>query len=125
MILQAQDLTESLVIIGFFLIFGLVGCVIQILLTVWTHKDAKARNMSADLWAVVVLIFGLLGLIIYLIVRSPKAIKGPEQARAPQLVQKEEAPAPQPTKKFCSECGSEVKGDAQFCPLCGNKIRAA
>ena len=29
---------------------------------------------------------------------------------------------PESTKRFCSNCGNEVKEGAKFCPECGNKM---
>ncbi len=50
-----------------FLFIGLL--VIAILLAVWVYRDAEKRGMGGVLWLIVVLIAGILGLIIYLIVR--------------------------------------------------------
>lgn len=46
--------------------------VIGILLCIWVYRDAESRGMSGVLWLIVVLIAGLIGLIIYLVVRKEK-----------------------------------------------------
>lgn len=59
-------------------ITGIVCCIpivwliIAILLCVWVYRDAEKRGMSGALWLIVVLIAGIIGLIIYLIVRKDK-----------------------------------------------------
>ena len=31
------------------------------------------------------------------------------------------AEAPQPTARFCTQCGNKLVGDLPFCPICGHK----
>ena len=47
----------------------LLWCVVAIILGVWVYKDAEERGMEAALWLLIVLLTGIVGLIIYLIVR--------------------------------------------------------
>ena len=47
----------------------LIPFIIGLLIAIWVYKDAKKRGMSGGLWLLIVILFGLLGLIIYLIVR--------------------------------------------------------
>lgn len=76
---------------------GLIGLAIWIFLVVYVYKDAKARGMdNAVLLTIVTAITGLLGLIIYLLMR-PKG----------NLV-----PCPSCQKK-------RLEGSAK-CPHCGN-----
>ena len=78
-------------------IFGLVGLAVWIFLVIWVYKDAKSRGMdNAVLLTIVTAITGLLGLIIYLLMR-PKG----------NLV-----PCPSCQKK-------RLEGSAK-CPHCGN-----
>lgn len=64
-----------------FLLLGgimMIACVaiwfiIAILIAVWVYRDAQSRGMSGALWLIIVIIAGLLGLIIYIVVRKPKA----------------------------------------------------
>ncbi|MBS7248444.1 MAG: PLDc N-terminal domain-containing protein [Candidatus Jordarchaeales archaeon] len=59
-----------------FLAFGIwlavvIGLIIlDIVIAVWVYRDAKRRGMEAALWLLIVLLTGLIGLIIYLIVRE-------------------------------------------------------
>jgi len=51
-------------------IFIVVWCIIGIILAVWVYRDAESRGMNGALWLIIVLLLGLIGLIIYLIVRE-------------------------------------------------------
>lgn len=51
------------------LLFTVFWFVIAILICVWVYRDAKARGENAALWLIIVLLFGIIGLIIWLIVR--------------------------------------------------------
>ena len=90
LVLLAQDATESpaatdaenmagaLAALGCSVIPCLIGLAIQIALAVWVYKDAKKRGMeNAVLLTVVTALTGLIGLLIYLLMR-PKTM--PPQA---------------------------------------------
>ncbi len=50
-------------------VFILIAAVVNILLAVWTYKDIREKTNSSGIWVVVVLLTGLLGAIVYAIVR--------------------------------------------------------
>lgn len=78
-------------------IFVLIALAINIFILIWVYRDAKARGMdNAVLWLVIVLFTGLLGLIIYLVVR-PKGDTTP-----------------------CASCGKKRMAGLTVCPNCGN-----
>jgi hypothetical protein len=60
-------------IAGLACLIPVVWFIISILLCVWVYRDAEARGMGGVLWLIVVIITGIIGLIIYLIVRKPKS----------------------------------------------------
>ena len=62
---------------GLLCLIPLVWFIIAILLCVWVYRDAEERGMGGVLWLIVVLLTGILGLIIYLIVRKPKKTEAP------------------------------------------------
>jgi len=47
--------------------------IIGILICIWVYKDAKSRGMSPVLWLLITLFLGIIGLIIYLVIRKPRA----------------------------------------------------
>jgi hypothetical protein len=90
--------------------FMAVWFIIGVLLCVWVYRDAERRGMNGALWLIITLIAGIIGLIIYLIVRK-------------------EPPAPPPTPpsylpvtRSCTNCGRGVPPDVKFCPHCGKPI---
>ncbi len=56
--------------------------IIWLLVAIWVYKDAEKRGASGVLWLIVVILLGIIGLIIYLIVR-PKAPAAPPMGYMP------------------------------------------
>jgi hypothetical protein len=56
------------------IILVLFWFIVAILLCVWVYRDAKVRGENATLWLIIVLIAGIIGLIIWLIVRPKKKV---------------------------------------------------
>ena len=56
----------------FICLIPLVWFIVGILLCIWVYRDAERRGMNGVLWLIIVLIAGIIGLIIYLIVRKDK-----------------------------------------------------
>jgi putative membrane protein len=56
-----------------FLLPMIVWFVIAIAVGVWIYRDAESRGMGGAMWLIIGLVLGIIGLIIYLIVRKPKA----------------------------------------------------
>lgn len=102
--------------------------VIFILVAVWVYRDAEKRRMSGGLWLIIVILLGLIGLIIYLIVRSDHPVGGISPAYAGVPPQYPPAYPPQPpapaagVATTCRNCGSPVAPGTAFCPRCGAKI---
>ena len=63
-----------------------IGFIIDILIAVYMYKDAEKRGKSGVVWLLIGLIFGLLGLIIWLIIRPPE----------PSFYQQQQYPQPPP-----------------------------
>lgn len=109
---------ESLVIaqmgpfgpMGFGAMFGLfaVGMVaifvVSILIAVWVYRDAEERGMNGVLWLLVVLVANIIGLIIYLVIRTdhPKQTEG--------------------GGPYCPDCGSRVQTSDKHCSSCGRAL---
>ncbi len=66
---------------GLFAFAGIAICwavliIIWIVLAIWVYKDAKKRNMDNPvLWLIITLLLGLIGLIIYLVVRPKEPVQ--------------------------------------------------
>jgi len=82
----------------FFGLFGSATCcivygvffLIWIYVLVWVYKDAKRRGKSGAVWVLITLILGIIGLIIWLIVRPPI-----QQQRPPQQYYQQPPPPPE------------------------------
>ncbi|MFX1521035.1 MAG: hypothetical protein ACFFCD_14050 [Promethearchaeota archaeon] len=55
-------------------VFAIIWFIIAILIAVWVYRDAEKRGESGVLWLIVVLITGIIGLIIWLIIRRDKPV---------------------------------------------------
>lgn len=81
---------------AFMLAILAIPILLMIVIGIVVYKDAKAHDLNPWLWmAVAVFIPNLIGVIIYLVVRSN-----------------------QEKKYACSNCSAEVKGDYNVCPNC-------
>jgi len=125
---------------------GYLACValmfvIGILIAVWVYRDAQSRGMSGVLWLIVVILLSWIGLIIYLVVRSPKvappmmpygAMAPPPAYGAPPPPPPYGAPAPgyapapppqaPPMSTNCRYCGAPLPPGAVVCPRCGGRL---
>jgi DNA-directed RNA polymerase subunit RPC12/RpoP len=99
----------------------------------WAYRDAERRNHNGLLWGLFVFVGNIVGLIIYLILRSSPAetvTPAPVAAAAicPQCagpVQNTYVACPQcgaRLSKQCSQCGKRAELDWVACPYCGNSM---
>ena len=73
---------------------------------VWVYRDAESRGMSGLLWALLVFVGNVIGLIIFLIVRNEPG----GRLKAP------------PAEK-CPACGNPVGAGFAYCPNCGASLK--
>ena len=79
-----------------------------LVIIVWVFRDAERRGMSGLLWALLVLVGNLIGLLIYLIVRSGN-LPGQLEVK---------------TSEPCANCGKNIAKKFVFCPYCGTRLKA-
>jgi len=91
-----------------FTILSLTLLLIWIMVIVWVYRDAERRGMNGVLWALLVFIGNLIGLLIYLIVRSDNL---------PVLKSAQ-------TTHPCPNCQKPVVSNFVFCPNCGTRLQA-
>jgi RNA polymerase subunit RPABC4/transcription elongation factor Spt4 len=107
--------------------FSLVFFIIWIAVIVWVYRDAEDRKMSGVLWALLVLIGNLIGLLIYLIVRQdhPLPARGKTSAPVPAVSPPSPSPPASParTPLVCPSCQKPLEKDFAFCPHCGAALR--
>jgi RNA polymerase subunit RPABC4/transcription elongation factor Spt4 len=107
----------SLVIAGF------------IFLIAYVNRDAKRRGMNSTLWTLLVLIslptWGLIGLIIYLLMREPLPYPCPQCSN---IVGARFNFCPNCKCNLhpaCPQCKYEVVNSDKYCPNCGNDLAHA
>jgi hypothetical protein len=120
MILQEQIFWAFFIIT--MIIVGVILFVLYIKLLIWVYHDAQKRNMDELIWLLIVVVTGLIGLIIYLIVRDPLIAEKTEQPPKPKAPQPEPKAEEKRDVKYCPACGSPVNEKAEFCSLCGEKL---
>ena len=93
--------------------------IIWLLIAIWVYKDAEKRRKSGIVWFLVVFILGIIGIIIWFLVRPPIT-------EAPgQHVAQPGAPAQARTAdsdRRCPNCGRIIPMDARACPYCAKKF---
>ena len=112
---SAQDLSsaEGFAIFGGIMcfLFIIIWFVIFILIAIWVYRDAEKRGSSGALWLIIVILLGLIGIIIWLIVRPP--IGGKPTAQGTTAADSD---------RRCPNCGRNIPMDARACPYCAKKF---
>jgi hypothetical protein len=96
---------------GALCILPIIMLIIWIIIAVWVYKDAEKRGSNGILWVIIILITGIIGLIIWLVIRPP--IGGDPSKGQP----------PAANDRMCPSCGRPIPLDAQVCPYCGKDFR--
>jgi hypothetical protein len=116
----------SLSVLSFFFL------VIWIFVIVWVYRDAEQRGMNGVLWGLLVFLGNLVGLLIYLIVRSDsvrvsKAEPPPQSCpKCQKTVSAGFAYCPHcgaPMQNVCPSCGKKVEDSWKACPYCGVSLK--
>ena len=97
-----------------------------IFLTAYVNRDAARRGMNSFLWTILILIFlptwGLIGLVIYFLMREPLAYPCP-QCSASVSARFNFCPNCKCNlQPSCPQCKREVSELDKFCPYCGNDL---
>ena len=105
---SASSLAPGTILAHGLLFGGLLGgavwlawFIIGIILAIWTYRDAGSRGTSGLLWAIIVIILPILGIIIYLVIRpsptaSPHGYEGPPGSAPPPQIPSPHPPAQPP-----------------------------
>jgi RNA polymerase subunit RPABC4/transcription elongation factor Spt4 len=92
----------------------------------YVYRDAKRRGMNPALWTIVVLIlspgYGIMGLIIYLLVREPLPYPCPQCATSVSARFNFCPNCKTNLHPACSHCQREVSDNDKFCPYCGTEV---
>ena len=63
------------------MIWLVLNFILGIILSVFVFLDAKTRRMNASFWLILTLCFGILGAVLYLLLRGSAVVKSPSQLR--------------------------------------------
>jgi hypothetical protein len=95
----------------------------------YVNRDASRRGMNSALWTLMVIIFiptwGLIGLIVYLLMREPLPYPCPECATTVNARFNFCPNCKCNLHPACPQCKREVGELDKFCPHCGNDLKAA
>jgi hypothetical protein len=86
---------------------------VWIVVMVWVFRDAESRGMNGLLWALLIFVGNVIGLIIYLIVRNENEVAATVN-RLQNL---------QGKTITCSNCSNTVAEKYTYCPHCGNNLK--
>ena len=89
-------------------IFPIILSLLWLAVIIWVYKDAERRNMNGLIWALLVFFGNVIGLLIYIIVRS------------------DSLPSIDSTidTNPCPDCGKPVASRYTFCPHCGSRLHS-
>ena len=110
--------------LGLFCCWVIGWLVLWLLVGIWVYRDAESRGMSGVLWLLVVLVAGIIGIIIYLVVRTDRPSGGYPSAPQPGYYPPTPVyrpPIAGPSSRTCRSCGGPLPIAASFCPTCGGK----
>jgi uncharacterized membrane protein len=98
-----------------------------IFMIAYVNRDASRRGMNSALWTILVIIFlptwGLIGLIIYLLMREPLPYPCP-QCNSTVTARFNFCPSCKCNlHPACPQCKREVAELDKFCPYCGNDLK--
>jgi hypothetical protein len=97
-----------------------------IFLTAYVNRDASRRGMNAALWTILILIFlptwGLIGLVIYFLMREPLPYPCPQCATSVSARFNFCPNCKCNLQPSCPQCKQEVAELDKFCPYCGSDL---
>ena len=93
-------------------LFPSVLFIFWLIVTIWVYIDAERRKLNGFLWGSLVFVGNVIGLIIYLLVRTGST---PVVSITPQVT----ANSPQ----TCPACSKPVRNDFNVCPHCGTSLK--
>jgi Double zinc ribbon len=99
-----------------------------IFMIAYVNRDASRRGMNSALWTILVLIFlptwGLIGFVIYLLMREPLPYPCPECGTTVNARFNFCPNCKCNLQPSCPQCKLEVGELDKFCPHCGNDLKA-
>jgi hypothetical protein len=124
--LQNEPALASLALAGLVTLVSLFMASL-IFMIAYVNRDAKRRGMNSALWTILVILFlptwGLIGLIIYLLMREPLPYNCPQCAATVGARFNFCPNCKCNLHPSCPQCKREVVETDKFCPYCGNDLK--
>jgi RNA polymerase subunit RPABC4/transcription elongation factor Spt4 len=96
-------------------ILPLILLAVLIVMMIWVYRDAESRGMNGALWALLIFVGNVVGLIIYLIVRNDHDLIAATNQQLQTYREK---------TVTCSNCSKAVSEKFDFCPHCGSALKS-
>jgi hypothetical protein len=126
--LQNDPVLSSLALAGLVTLVSLFMASL-IFMIAYVNRDASRRGMNSALWTILVLLFlptwGLIGLIIYLLMREPLPYNCPQCAATVGARFNFCPNCKCNLHPSCPQCKREVVETDKFCPYCAYELAAA
>jgi hypothetical protein len=103
--------------------FSLLFVFIWLAVILWVYKDAERRRMSGLLWALLVFIGNLVGLLIYLIIRQDHPVCGETPAGSATAPPSGLSETSEKKLAACPACQKTVEPIFIYCPHCGASLQ--
>lgn len=103
-------------------LFGAFLIALWISLVFWTYRDCRARTQDRALRllaAVLALILGPLGVLVYLVLRPPRTLEEVYQT----ALEEEALLSDIEARANCPGCGNRTSAEWQLCPICHTRLR--
>ncbi|MFX1532730.1 MAG: PLDc N-terminal domain-containing protein [Promethearchaeota archaeon] len=106
---------------GFFLLIGIISFIVVLALAIYVANDAEKHGENGLLWGIVVFFLPLIGIILYLVVRSSWQQPTPSYQK-PSTSQYSGQGFDHYQELYCSNCGAENTYGSHFCKSCGSPL---
>jgi multisubunit Na+/H+ antiporter MnhC subunit len=123
--LQNHPVLASLALAGILTAISIFAAFF-IFLVAYVNRDASRRGMNAALWTILILVFfptwGLIGLVIYFLMREPLPYPCPQCGTSVSARFNFCPNCKCNLQPSCPQCKREVAELDKFCPYCGNDL---
>jgi len=104
----------TIIIIAIIAIF-----IVWIWILIWIYRDAIKRGQNGILWMLIVLVGGIIGIIVWFVIRPPIGGHPNQQNQGMGIFEQQTY-----QNRICPNCSRHIPFDARICPYCGKKFES-
>lgn len=109
---------------GAFCFIWIIPVIIGIIIAFWMYKDAEKRDENGILWLIIGLVLGIIGLIIWLVIRPDMAeVERKRQQKHQQYPPQQQYQQQQPPQQQYKQQQQPPQQQHRQCPACGSQMR--